>query len=593
MEIHEKVTGLPAFFILVLVSLFSLNAVAVSPPTISGNQASGNYMASYNYSIDYPVYAMWLEEKLDGGAWTTVSDSEPLGNISFSGKVNGTYQYRVGQLEDSYYNYPIPFVVSWSSAVTVVVTGGEPSDMNYSTQLTYGYETRKGDINADGLQDLYIRRTSGGAANNGVLYESILTQLSDNSFSVLSASASQKTIAASWPIINTDIRFADVNIDGYVDLVVRDLDSYFSGAVNQLVFSSGSLSNGQASVVTSVGDYMNKTMTNISGSFANPNYFDQYAAQFQVPYQVLVCGSYYDYYYETVRYGCWYDYYTVTLTGYDPDYVTQEGLNFGFSWTDLDEASTDADFRETAEWLYDVVGTILGIDVGQDRPDFNNQNAVEEALAKIWVILSDLCGESGVLECLGGGTQTAVEETAKGLINYQSCAEQSLFGQAPLPFTGNPFRTPKVSHSSSQNFAITGSQSSYSAGITDMARRNFWLSRYNDSRDPLGPMGVNVVDNAYLLGCIANERVLDAAADTGQTISLTVVGVDIMRAHRDEVGLDNEGALGKLSARQIAEYHVQVFADYGLPPRTFGGAPFTGTPAEAEKTKVVWCPSCE
>ena len=102
-----------------------------------------------------------------------------------------------------------------------------------------------------------------------------------------------------------------------------------------------------------------------------------------------------------------------------------------------------------------------------------------------------------------------------------------------------------------------------------------------------------MVDNAYMLGCLANERTLQMADIYGQTVSLNVIGVDMMRAHRDAVTQDGVGILGKLSAKQIAEYHVEVFGTHGLPARTFGGAPFTGTPSEAKKTKVIWCPSCE
>ncbi len=593
MEIQNKFTTLTTFFVLLLISLFSLNANAISPPAASGDQNGGNYTITYNNSTNYPVLATWLEEKINDGAWTPITDSEPLGSIDFTDKVNGTYQYRVAQLHDSYYSYPIPFFVIWSSAITVTVSGGAPSDMAYSTQLTYIYEARKGDINADGLQDLYIKRTSGGTSNNGVLYETILTQLADKTFSVLSANASQKATASGWPIINVDIRSADFNIDGYIDLVVKDIGNHIPGVANQMVFSSANPSNGQASAVTSLGSYINKTMTNIAGNFSNPEYFDQYMVQVQVPYPILVCGFYYDYFYESFVYGCWYEYASVTVPGYDSNFVTQEGLNFSFTWNELEQASTDSDFRNAAEILYDIFGTILGIDLGEDRPDFDNQNAIEEAISKIWVILSDLCGEAGVAECISSGSQIVGEEVSHGITGLQNCTDQLLTGQAPLPSTGNPFRTPKVAHSGSQNFSITSSQLSYSSGANNNARRNFWLSRFNDSKDPMGPMGVNVVDNAYILGCIANERTLLFADDYGQTVSLTSIGIDMMEAHADAVQSDTFGILGKLRASDVATYHFQVFAIFGLPPRTFGGAPLTGTSSEAEKTKFIWCPSCE
>ena len=477
--------------------------------------------------------------------------------------------------------------------MTVMVTGGGPSAMSYSTQSTYTYQAKKGDINADGLQDLYIKRTSGGASNNGVLYETILTQMADKSFSVLSATASQKTTAASWPVINVNIKSADFNIDGFVDVVVKGINTHIPNVDNQVVFSSGSASNGQADIATSLGSLMTKTMTNISGSLSTPNYFTQFMTQVPVQVEYPDCGYYYDYYSDSWRFGCWIVSYTVWLTGYDSNFVSQDGLDFGLAWGALDQAATDADFREISEYLYDVVGNILGIEFGKDRPDFNDQGAVEEVLAKIWVILSSLCGEADVSECIPQGSGPVSESASNHLKGALICIDQLVLGQAPLPFTGNPFRTPKVPHSTAQNFSITSSQLSYSNGSTDTSRRNFWLSRFNTSKDPLGPLGVNVVDNAYLLGCLANQRTLLYADDYGQTVSLTTIGVDMMVEHRNAVELDSEGSIGKLSASQIRNYHVIVFDRFGLPPQTFGGAPFKGTAFEAEKSKFLWCPSCE
>ncbi len=128
---------------------------------------------------------------------------------------------------------------------------------------------------------------------------------------------------------------------------------------------------------------------------------------------------------------------------------------------------------------------------------------------------------------------------------------------------------------------------------TDQARSDFWNSRWNTSKDPLGPLAVDVVRNAYLLGCLANERVLNFAAALDINVNLTSIGVDIMRAHRVTTDEDTIGLLGKLSATQVASYHFTEFGRIGLPSRTFGGSPLTGTTREAERTKFIWCPSCE
>lgn len=65
-------------------------------------------------------------------------------------------------------------------------------------------------------------------------------------------------------------------------------------------------------------------------------------------------------------------------------------------------------------------------------------------------------------------------------------------------------------------------------------------------------------------------------------MDLEKVGVDIMRAHAQAAAADADGWL---TPGQIAEYHHEVFGQYGLPARTFGGTPITGGLWEADVKK--------
>ncbi len=56
---------------------------------------------------------------------------------------------------------------------------------------------------------------------------------------------------------------------------------------------------------------------------------------------------------------------------------------------------------------------------------------------------------------------------------------------------------------------------------------------------------------------------------------------------------DRLGVYGLLSPRQIAIYHHDVFAEYGLPPTTFGGTPMTGDLWVAIATGAIWCWGCD
>jgi RHS repeat-associated protein len=42
------------------------------------------------------------------------------------------------------------------------------------------------------------------------------------------------------------------------------------------------------------------------------------------------------------------------------------------------------------------------------------------------------------------------------------------------------------------------------------------------------------------------------------------------------------------SARGVAQFHWEVFGQFGLPPATFGGTPFGSTPVFPS----IWCPNC-
>ena len=155
---------------------------------------------------------------------------------------------------------------------------------------------------------------------------------------------------------------------------------------------------------------------------------------------------------------------------------------------------------------------------------------------------------------------------------------------------------PEVSHSAIQDFSISSSQISLALGSTDQQRESFWNSRFVFSRDPLGPLGLDVVRNEWLLGCLANERYLMFANDFGKTTDLTAVGFLVIDSHIAETIDDiaaGEFVNGKLGPRQTADYHWDVFeAQLGLPRRTFGGTPF-GNRFEAKQTSFLWCPSCD
>lgn len=127
----------------------------------------------------------------------------------------------------------------------------------------------------------------------------------------------------------------------------------------------------------------------------------------------------------------------------------------------------------------------------------------------------------------------------------------------------------------------------------------FWRARQaqgdpiaNIALDSLHPSGT--IWDSLFGGQSLNDR-LEAFSRvyTGHSIDLAGIRVDLMNAHIAAVDADREGVIGLLSPGQVYDYHLDVFARYGLPGTAFGGSPFTGARWEAYATRIFWCSQCD
>jgi hypothetical protein len=144
-------------------------------------------------------------------------------------------------------------------------------------QLGYQFQIRTGDLNSDGKKDLYVKRTSGGNANNGVIDKTILTQNTDGDFDVVKNSTSgQFSAAGGWPIASAvDAVVNDFNVDGRVDVLLKNLDSTVSNVDDQILFSSGQFFKGVAQAATSMDFEFEKFFRDTYNWILDPNYFAQ------------------------------------------------------------------------------------------------------------------------------------------------------------------------------------------------------------------------------------------------------------------------------------------------------------------------------
>ena len=144
---------------------------------------------------------------------------------------------------------------------------------------------------------------------------------------------------------------------------------------------------------------------------------------------------------------------------------------------------------------------------------------------------------------------------------------------------------------------VLGAQVFGSAPITDQERefakngnrKAFWTSRR--LKDPLAGFALDIIDKIGV-GDAANKRLIAYGLWKGLTVNLEEVGIALMRAHVRAVDADKDGVMYLLSPDQVALYHHEVFASFGLPKNTFGGTS-SGNLWETSLTRVGWCLGCD
>lgn len=248
-----------------------------NPPSAPSTTAA-TFTVTWQQSNATNVDSSILQERVFGGGWQNISFSYQRTNSVTLTRSPGVYEYRVAEWRDMFWNRYEPDVVRvFSTAIQVNVLGGDPPELDpVDLQISYQYEARIGDVDFNGLKDIYLRRIAGGDPDNGVIAETILRQLSGGTFVVHSATAAALTSAQSWAAATIGIEFADFNLDGYVDLYLRDLPStQFPGGVpDQMVISSGRPFFGQADDVIAWGDSQAMFSRDVRAYLEDPDYFD-------------------------------------------------------------------------------------------------------------------------------------------------------------------------------------------------------------------------------------------------------------------------------------------------------------------------------
>lgn len=143
--------------------------------------------------------------------------------------------------------------------VLVVISSSALSD-----GFDENYEVFLGDINGDGLVDLYVRQKPqililhGDIATPILLpapvQEFVLQQTSDQEFVLLTnLSPSQLQEVRQWPQANIQVTATDLDSDGFADLLLQGVASVIVGAFDQRVYSSNIEGGAPTTVVAKPG----------------------------------------------------------------------------------------------------------------------------------------------------------------------------------------------------------------------------------------------------------------------------------------------------------------------------------------------------
>ncbi len=289
----------------------------IAPPT-----STGSYIVTYAPCPS--CISTWLEERAEGGAWTYVSS----GALTVTGKAAGTYYYRVGyvyMVDPSYFYTDF----GYSSEARVVVTADASPLVSLNDQLQYRYEARYGDGNGDGRLDLFVERITGGAVASGAIDTVLLAQDGNSRFTVTVPSATQKTLARSWPVAPVEVTLEDFNVDGSADLLLKRVATALGNvnAVDQIVFAPG-LGSQTPKGVRAVDAALKRFTANARDYLVNSNYFVEAApvtTYWQVVYYSYCSSSYdFDYYYGT---SCGYFAYSIPVSIRDYSGFDANALN--------------------------------------------------------------------------------------------------------------------------------------------------------------------------------------------------------------------------------------------------------------------------
>jgi len=437
------------------------------------------------------------------------------------------------------------------------------------------HQVYQGDYNNDGNTDFYVRAQKliilhGDIATPIMVPDEaasvILEQNTDGTFTSKSA---VDAVLSQWTQSAVEVVLQDFNIDGVIDLLLKNVSIIAGNLFDQIVFANPIL--GQLPLnVRAMNEDVQQFLKDSIYWVDDPNYFYQdanFLGNYCTDgYWVAVYGYYYNIYGELTfgiighRAVC-----TEFSPVYDGSIFHAKSVEFATNYEDVIESGSFDPTSGSGQALKDIWESIFGIDVDFDYLP----GGIPQSLNEVWQGIKN----GTVLFVLSRTYCTVTYDEETGVeFNLLAC-----FEDLALP-------RPECSTSS---YAITGSQRILSEAES---RTQFWLSRRDESCDPIGWTALRIIEDIGF-GKVTNRWLRHVAAVEGVTLDEEQLGISLMTRHAEETTKDFTSVPFLLSPQQVADYHHIIFNTYGLPAYTFGGSPF-GTTAIPGAT-LIWCRGCD
>jgi hypothetical protein len=290
---HDKRTGMCLFkWSVTLAMLATRTASAQVPPAPDIDvQSNGNFIVSYREQRQCLSDGL-QESSQQTNRWEYVGS----GSFMVSNRAPGTYRYRVACVAAVSQGAYAPI---YGPEASVLVDDSAQAHVSRRPTLVSQFDTDysifSGDLDNDNRRELLIRSISANTAGkDGMVGNVLLRQNRQGLLTPSLPTADELAIAANWLPVDVEIAKRDVNIDGYLDLVLLGVDDNpgFGQVANQILFAPGVPGRDQSPSVVAVDDALARFSNDIDRQLIDPEYFQnnaptRYAA---VSYYALNCG---------------------------------------------------------------------------------------------------------------------------------------------------------------------------------------------------------------------------------------------------------------------------------------------------------------